>query len=317
MTRSRTAERKKAREKQQRRQRIITAVVVVSVVVVLAVVLFVIANQPAEAPIPAETATRYEDVRQGRTQQGFPVLGEPDARIQVAEYGYFGCIPCAVFHEQAIDELVDYARNGDVAYTFIPIFVQANNSRGAARAAVCAAEQDKFWALHDAMFEWPSIFGDTQAFTNSRINAGVNALGLNTGQYTSCVGGGNPDQVLLEAANRFNGLSDSDGDVPTITINGVVPVESGGGPVIRDAGAILDLIEEQLAALEVEPTAEPTEAVTPEATAAATEAADDDESDAEEPEATTAAIDDDEPEATAAVTEAATDEPEATEAADD
>lgn len=263
MTRSRTTERKKAREQQQRRQRVITMVVLAVSVIVVGGALWFIANQPAEAPLPDGTLERYADLRQGRTDQGFPRLGELNARLQLEEYASFDCASCALFREQAIATLIDYVRAGDVSYTFVPLFSNQGNSQGAARAAVCAAEQDKFWEMHEALYLWHGTYDSTQAFIDNRIDAGVVALGLDQGRYNGCIGSGSPDEVLREAAARYQILTGSDGDIPVFRINGVVPQDDAGA-VVRSASGILALIEETLAGTEP--------AATPEATEAATEA---------------------------------------------
>lgn len=274
MTRSRTAERKKIREKAQRRQQIITIVAVVVGAIIVVGALLLVANQPAEAPLPEGTLTRYADLRQGRTEQGFPRLGEINARLQLEEYASFDCDNCAVFRDQAIDPLIEYIRAGDVGYTFVPIYSNQGNSQGAARAAICAAEQEKFWEMHETLYLWHGTYDTVQAFIDNRIDTGVAALGMDQGAFAGCVISGRPDDVLREAANRFQNLTGNDGDIPIFRINGIVPQENDGD-VIRTASGILALIEETLAGQQpaVEETAEPTAAVTAEPATEAAETA--------------------------------------------
>lgn len=273
MARSRTAERKKEREKQQRRQRLRLIAVLVGAVAVLVIAVIVIATLPAEAPIPEVTATRYDGVQRGRTDDGFPRLGEPNARLQVAEYARYDCPDCAAFHEAAIDDLVERARDGLINVTFYPLASTTGNSRGAARAALCAAEQDRFWQVTDALYEWLGLYGEIQAFTNNRIQSGISALNLNVSQYNNCLGRNEPNDLLNEAATRFQNLTGGDGITPIFTINGVVPTGENGG-IIRTAGPLIDLIDQTIADQEPLPTpevtAEATTETTPEATAAAT-----------------------------------------------
>src|SRR5215207_5767237 len=175
---SRTAVRREEREKERRRQRLITGVIVAVALVAVAIFIFVIVNAPAEAPIPEGALTRYEDLQQTRTTEGFPRLGDSDAPVQVAEFSSFDCPHCREFHTEAIDQLVDRVRTGNVAVTYVPLYGYGavSNGQGAASAAVCAAEQNKFWSFHDALFEWQGLYGN-QAFTNNRINAAVDAFG--------------------------------------------------------------------------------------------------------------------------------------------
>jgi protein-disulfide isomerase len=169
-----------------------------------------------------------------------------------------------------------------VAFIYVPLWQRADasvaNTQGAARAGVCAVQQNAFWPLHDAFFEWQSVYGN-QAFTNSRILSGISALDLNRGDYDACIASGRPDEVLNRAQQQASTLINFVG-TPTIAINGVVPVDGDGNP-FTDPGDILAAMDSAIAAAEarrqqpeatVETTPEATEA-TEEATPSVTETA--------------------------------------------
>jgi protein-disulfide isomerase len=268
---SRTAERRRERERERRRQQLITGGIVVVALVVIVVVVFFIVNAPAEAPIPQAALTRYEGLQQTRTDEGFPRLGDPNAPVQVSEYSSFDCPHCREFHDQAIDPIIERVRTGEMAFTYVPLYGFGGivNGQGAAQAAVCAAEQGKFWQFHDALFDWQGVYAN-QAFTNNRINAGVDALGLNRGSYDACIRSGTPDDVLNAARSQAQALLNFTG-TPTIAINGVVPVDSSQQS-ISDVNAILARIDAELARVSLPPV-QPTSVATAEATSEATEPA--------------------------------------------
>lgn len=269
---ARTAERRRERERERRRQQLITGGIVIVALVIVAAVIFFIVNAPAEAPIPQVALTRYEGVQQTRTDQGFPRLGDPNAPIQVAEYSSFDCPHCREFHDQAMDHIVQRVRGGEMAFTYVPLygFGGIANGQGAAAASVCAAEQGKFWQLHDAFFDWQGVYAN-QAFTNNRINSGVDALALDRAAYNACVSSGRPTDVLNAARTQSQALLNFNG-TPTIAINGVVPVDDSGQS-ITDVNTILARIDAELARVSVPPTAQPTSESTAEATSEATEQA--------------------------------------------
>lgn len=243
----RTAERRKERERERRRQQIITGAIIISALVLVAVFVFLIVRAPAEAPIPEAALTRYDGVQQSRTTpEGFPRIGNPGAPIQVAEYSSFDCPHCQEFHTQMMDALVDRVRGGYMALTFVPLYGYGSyaNGQGAAAAAVCAAAQGKFWQFQDALFDWQGTYAN-QAFTNNRILAGVDALGLDRGQYDSCVAGSGASDVLNAARTQVQGLINFQG-TPTITINGAVPPGDDQQP-LTDYNAILARIDEEIA----------------------------------------------------------------------
>jgi protein-disulfide isomerase len=55
------------------------------------------------------------------------------------------------------------------------------NAKPAAEAAACAAEQDKFWQFHDALFANPSKLSDAD------LKAHAAELGLDTAKFNTCV----------------------------------------------------------------------------------------------------------------------------------
>lgn len=274
ITASRTAERRHERERERRRQRLITAVVVIIAVALIVAFALITANQPSEAPIPEAALTRYDGISTSRTTEGYPRLGDPDANVQVAEYSSFGCPGCKAFHDEAIDAIVERVRAGNMALIYVPLWQRSGasvaNTQGAARAAVCAGEQNAFWTLHDAFFEWQSLYGN-QAFTNSRILTGISALGLDRADFDACIASGRPDEVLNGAQQQANTLINFLG-TPTLAINGVVPVDSDGNP-LTEASSILTAIDNAIAAAEARrQQPEVTVEMTPEVTEATEEA---------------------------------------------
>jgi protein-disulfide isomerase len=313
---ARTAQRRRERERSARRTRLLViGGVIVSIVAILGLGVL-LANQPLEASIPPVSEARYRDILASRSAEGYPRLGTTDAPVQVSVYSAFDCAECRAFHEAIIDRLVERVRSGSMLLTFVPLSGTGDvvNGEGAARAAVCVAEQGRFWAFHDALFAWQAQYGN-QAFSNARLVSGVNALGVDRGQYDGCIGSGRPQEVLRTAREQLNALIDFPG-IPGVTINGVVPQNEDDTPA-RTSDEVIAAIDRALAsfAARQQPTAtspavEATAESTPEATAAP-EATDE----TREPDATPTRRATATPRPTATAIPDATDEAEATEPA--
>lgn len=267
-TGGRTVERRKERERERQRQRLITGGVIAFALIAVVVIIFLIVNAPAGAPIPEGALTRYTDVQQSRTIDGFPRLGDPNASVQVAEYSSFGCPHCRDFQNDAADQIVSRIKTGKMAFTYVPLYGYGDvaNDQGAAAAALCAGEQNQFWPFHDALFDWQGEFGN-QAFTNNRINGGVAAFKLDQGAYSSCISSGRAGTVLDAAKRQAVALLNFQNSTPTFTINGVVPLDDSQQP-ISDTKTLFAKIDAEIARVKLQPTAESTAAT--EATAEAT-----------------------------------------------
>ena len=265
---SRTVERRQERERQRRRQRLIGIVIVVIALIVIVTVPLLLANQPSEAPIPENALTRYEGLSMSRTSEGYLRLGDPDSPVQVAEYSSFGCTPCKTFEDAILDPMIERVRADSIAFIYVPLWQRAGgltNTQGAARAALCAGEQSRFWQLHDAFFEWQTRYGN-QAYTNSRILSALPALDIDRATYDGCLGSGRPDEVLSRAQQQVSALINFE-ELPAVTINGIVPVDSEGNAYTEptDIIAAVDNAIATSARRQQTPTIEATEEATPEA----------------------------------------------------
>ncbi len=81
------------------------------------------------------------------------IQGEPDAPIILVEYGDYECPHCA--HAYPIIKEVQKQFGKQLAFVFrnFPLNQIHPNAEDAAEAAEFAAEHQKFWQMHDALFE--------------------------------------------------------------------------------------------------------------------------------------------------------------------
>jgi len=214
-SRSRARERKRERERERRRNRQLAIVAGIIVVALVLAGLFLVANLPADAPIPEDAIARVSNLRQGITEEGYPVLGNPDAPVEVRDYSSFSCPGCAVFHDDVFPQLLPRIESGEISFVYVPLQTGGiPNAGGAARTALCAGEQGKFWEMHEVLFDWHNRFVNT-AFQGNRLTAGIEALGLDVEEYNACFNSARISDVL--AAAQAEGVTST----PTIQIDGV------------------------------------------------------------------------------------------------
>ncbi len=81
--------------------------------------------------------------------------GLDSAPVTVVEFSDFGCPYCAQFALSTYPDLhSEFVLSGQVRWVFVP-FVSGlfPNSEQATVAAECAGEQNRFWPMHDAIYE--------------------------------------------------------------------------------------------------------------------------------------------------------------------
>jgi protein-disulfide isomerase len=169
------------------------------------------------APIPADVGAEYAGLPRGYTDQGFPRLGNPDATIVVEEFLSFACPHCREFHEQWFPALLSQIASGQVQFVVVPVSSIGWGAGSAAKGALCAGEQGKFWEMHDVLFDWQKRF-ITSTFNERRIRKGAKNMGLDTVAFDACMSENHPKAALDAALSEFHlrGLPGT----PTLFING-------------------------------------------------------------------------------------------------
>ena len=258
---SRTRQARQRRQKQRRQNRRLLLVAAVVIIAVLAAAVLIVSNQPVEVFVPQGLENRYKDMPRSLSVDGYPQLGSQDAPVTVEEYASFSCPGCQAFHSDALDDILERVRRGQVLFTYVPLQTgSVPNASGAARAALCAGQQGMFWEMHDVLFDWHTRYVNT-AFSQNRLLAGVDALGLNGNAFTTCFNSGAISSTLTAAQNE--GISST----PAIQVNGVTVTASQSG-AIPSSTDVLQAVDNATPndwqppseMPEVEPTAEPDEA---------------------------------------------------------
>jgi protein-disulfide isomerase len=203
---------------------VVVAVVVVGVTLIVAGA----KNNAPSGPVTAPTVvTPANIVSSGRT------LGNPNARVTIDIYGDFRCSACLVFTTGGTEQnlVANYVATNKVKlvwhdYLSIDKGQGGTASRDAANAAWCAADQGKFWVMHDWLYaNNGSGSEDPAAFTYARLTDIGRAAGLDMSAYDGCLKGGqhNGDITAEDQATP----ADVTG-TPAIYLNGALL--TGGTP---------------------------------------------------------------------------------------
>lgn len=213
--RSRAKERKEERRQSQRRSQQLMFAGIGVVVVIFGAIIFMLTSVPTAVELP-QNLDRYDGYITGVTDEGYARLGNPNAPVTVSEYSSFGCPGCGTFHDSVFPQLLPLIEEGRINFVYIPLRTgSVQNPDGAARTAICAGEQGQFWEMHDVLFHWQEIYGNS-AFQDSRLRAGVSELGLDRGEFLRCFDSNATNAVIASAFNE--GV----GNTPSVAIDGVL-----------------------------------------------------------------------------------------------
>ncbi len=140
-----------------------------------------------------------------------PSKGPITAPVTLVLFADFQCSYCARFNSVVERVLRDFEPNVRLVYRHFPLQSHGNAGK-AAEAAACAAEQGRFWEMHDL------LFANQQRLTTEDLKRYAGALKLDAGAFDTCM-------VSLRTASTWQ-QDKRDGDAygvvgtPTVFVNG-------------------------------------------------------------------------------------------------
>ena len=162
--------------------------------------------QPINIPQPDPTNTEMIVF----TGHGSPILGNPEAKVTLIEFGDYQCFFCnKFFHDTEKQLFQDYVDTGKVKVIFKDYTIIGPDSINAAHGAHCASDQGKFWEYHDILYNnWTGENNGWAAAENLLAFAGEIELDVN--EWSNC---------MLEAKYR-DSVAESNNDAKTLGLTG-------------------------------------------------------------------------------------------------
>lgn len=138
-------------------------------------------NRPSAAP-----AAQAFQPREYELGEAPPMLGDASAAVTVVEFSDYQCPFCKRHANTVLPELVkQYGDTGKARFVMreFPIENIHPHAFAASQAALCAAEQGQYWAMHDQLFE------DQRALADVDLKAHAVTIGLDATAFNACLDG--------------------------------------------------------------------------------------------------------------------------------
>ena len=134
-----------------------------------------------------ESRTNLMSLTKENLIYGSTILGDPNAKISIVEFGDYQCTFCYKFHKDTMKQIVNkYVKNGTVNFVYKDFPLNGDSSIMASEASYCAQNQGKFWKYHDAIYEnWEGE--NTGWVTRDTLLSFARDTGLNSNEFTSCM----------------------------------------------------------------------------------------------------------------------------------
>ncbi len=168
------------------------------------------AARPAAAGPAAEDPNKVYDIPVGKSA----TRGPADAKVTIVEFSDFQCPFCARSVELIDQITAAYPKDVRVVFKNFPLSFH-QQAMPAAKAAIAAGNQGKFWPMHDKIFE------NSSKLTDASYPLWAKELGLNVEQF-------NKDMASPEVLAQINeemkeAAAAGVRGTPTFYINGKKP----------------------------------------------------------------------------------------------
>lgn len=182
----------------------------VAVILVAAVFgLFQLANSPQ--------VTKTSSGRLPEITKDDPTTGTPSAKVTLVEYADFQCPACAAYHPMVKQILTEF--NGKIyfVYRYFPLTTIHQNAMISAQSAYAAGLQNKFWEMHDMLFQTQNSWANSSKARETFIDY-ARKLDLDIDKFTKDIDSGEAKKFINDTYSK--GLAIGVNSTPTFFLNG-------------------------------------------------------------------------------------------------
>lgn len=171
------------------------------------------------------------------------VEGTNTTGVKLVEYGDYQCPVCGLYYTAVKQVAATYSDKITFQFRNLPLPSLHPNAFAAARAAEAAGDQNKYWQMHDALYEnqqsWSSASNPMTFF-----NSYAKSIGLNMTQFAKDYAGSKSNDAINADVAAFDKTGDEKA-TPTFYLNGkkvdlAKLVDSNNEPTVAKFSAVID-----------------------------------------------------------------------------
>lgn len=152
--------------------------------IVAAAVIFITVNRQGGQTAPELVPS---GIPQGTSASGEPMLGSPQARVTIEEFGDFQCPYCGEFVRQTEPKIIaKYVAAGKAKIVWHTLAFIGPESALAGRAAWCAQQRDKFWQYFAVLYQHQGG-ENTGTYNTARLERWAGDVGLDRTAFGECL----------------------------------------------------------------------------------------------------------------------------------
>lgn len=172
-------------------------------------------SAPTETPAPTEAP---EIPRVEVSIDDDYCLGQEDAPVTIIEFSNYQCSWCQHFWSQTLPQIKsEYIEAGKVKFVYRDFAGTTANAQKAAEATECAGDQEKFWGMHDKVFEGQGEWSGGDVVNITRRYA--SELGLDEAEFADCLDTGKYTEEVQK--DLQDGARAGVSGTPAFFVNGI------------------------------------------------------------------------------------------------
>ena len=160
---------------------------------------------------------------------GYPSQGPASAPVVLVLFSDFQCPYCKSFNETLKEILKQYDQKVRLVFRQFPLTSIHPDAQRAAEASLCAGAQNRFWEMHDLLFE------NQKELKEQNIKERAGTLKLNMDAFDSCMVSNKYSKMVRE--DILAGAAAGTDGTPTLFINGRY---LNGGRSYEEVAAVID-----------------------------------------------------------------------------
>ena len=212
-------------------------VIVIAILVAGGIAVYL--SRQGSAPSSADGKNEAADPSVPQQPGGGRIRGAADAPVTLLEYGDYQCPTCALYHPVLMELLSRYSGKLKLEYHHFPLIEIHPNAMGASTAAEAAADQGKFWEMHDLLYEHQAEWSKNPNAEAMFLQFALQ-LGLDSNRFM---------QSMRAPATRDRILADVTRGVPVVKGTPTFVINGQPIPDLVGLEGLADHIDRQLAAL--------------------------------------------------------------------
>jgi protein-disulfide isomerase len=180
----------------------------------------------------AHVKVTMEAPRVNVVSAGHPWTGGKDAAVTIVEFSDFQCPYCRAAEPVLKQVRAKYGDKVKLVYMDFPLGMH-QHAMDAAVAGRCAADQNKFWQLHDAMFS------DQSKLDAASLKASAAKVGLDSNKFNAC----------FDAKTGTDGIKSDQAQAARLGVNGTPTFYVNGREMVgmESADGFSVVIDDELA----------------------------------------------------------------------